>query len=237
MKGVWTVALLIALSALAAMLASNALWGFFWVPPSIRFADHAIPEGIAWFENAGVAGRDPEWSDVEARQNAHVNAGLKSCSMDVHAFSDCTFGRILVRNGASRDWLAASSLRPVERDGQLNIALQCLRTMGVADEAPYFGVLGRATSTSGVHWAFVSAETTNKNARRMSGERRHVECAWRENEGGRSFESVTYRYDVAGIEFLTVEVMTSGFGIVALMFYGAALATRSVLGPKMAQKG
>jgi len=237
LRGVSTLALLVALSALAAMATSKFLWGFFCVPPSIRFADHSAPERLAWFENAGVPGKDTKWSDVELQQNTYVKAGLEGCSSDIHAFSDCTFARMLVVNGAPREWLSAKALAPSGRESQLNMALQCLRSMGVADDAPYFGILGEARSNSGVHWAFVSAETTNKDAMRIAGERRHVECAWPENEGGGSFVWRTYRYDVAGVEFLTPVFMAFCFGFVALTLYGIARTKRSVVGSRVAEKG
>ena len=229
-------AVLVGFSIVLAMLASKALWGFCCIPPSIRFADHSIPERIAWFENAGVEGRDTRWSDKEVGQNVHIKAGLERCASDVHAFSDCTFARILVRNGASREWLSAGSLPAVEGESQLKVGLQCLRTVGMPDEAPYFGILGRATSSHGAHWAFISAETTNKNTHSTT-EFRHVECAWPESGSGPSFVWRTYRYDVAGIEFLTPTVMAFCIGFVVLTLYGVARATHSVLKSGSTAKG
>lgn len=143
MKLVSTLALLVALSVGAAMLASKALWGFWWLPPSSRLADQPIPDAIASFEDAGLPGNPVRWSDAEASKNDFVRAGLESCSSKISDFAKCTFSRILMQNGERLDWLSVKSLELADRERQLDLGLRCFRKMGVANEAPYFGVLGR----------------------------------------------------------------------------------------------
>jgi len=80
-----------------------------------------------------------------------------------------------------------------------------------------------------VHWAFISAETTRKDARRLSGEQRHLECAWPEVASEDSVVWNTYRYDVAGIEFLTPFFMACCCSVLTLSLFGFIAALRSSL--------
>jgi hypothetical protein len=59
---------------------------------------------------------------------------------------------------------------------------------------------------------FISAETTDKREDRIA-ERDHVECAWGGGGDGSPNLWATYRYDVAGVEFLTPVVMATGIFI------------------------
>ena len=214
---------LVGLCAALGMLANKAAWGFFVSPSSIRFGPGSTPEAIARFENAGVDPDEVRWSNLEQEQNAYIKSAIERCSSDPAAFADCTFGRILVRNGGGA-WLVASSLEPTQREEQLRRAFRCLQVEGVVDEAPFWGILGKARSEEGASWEFISAETTKKRPSGM-GEFRHLECAWRADEPEGPFLWETYRYDIAGVEFLTPFVMACAFLVPALFIW----ATWSVL--------
>ena len=199
-----------------AAILSKAVWGFYWHPPSIRLSSQLHPSRLSWFEGTRARQADAQWSELPGGKNQRIITELKRCMSDEAAMADCTFARILRNNGGDQAWLAVPVLASSDREAHWRLAQRCLDAVEIPKEAVLFGIVGTMDRTQGGQAMLFAAETNKLG----DGKYHHLECVL----DGDKFLSNSYKYEVAGLEFLTT------FRIAGLLAAGSLVGAGVILG-------
>lgn len=207
------------------VIISKLLWWLWWFPPTIRLDSGAKPVALSWFESQDLARPDTHWSELRASNSEYIVTELQRCQSHPHAIADCKFARFLIFNGGKSAWLDTLPVAPEKRVALWNAARGCVGTQAIPKTASLSGVLGELVTSRGARWGFVSAETTPLE----DGKYHHLECSWPlEDTGPSAFLLRRYRYEHAGVEFLTAPLISATLMIITFVCSSMIAAVRRI---------
>ncbi len=205
----------------AGLGASKSLWDYWWVPPAVYIDPAAHPRAIAFFSR---------WPSLEVKpiadRNEVLGSQLTRCSGG--QTEECTYGRVLLQT-RNVEWIAL----PVIADSSVHTAFNAAQRL-----SPAAFVREGQNGTGVVAIYDLHGETLTlvafNTAELHDDTHGYAEMLLRGSGGDITLsDSISYYYDVAGIEFATPRVLVLlgiilAFAVAALVAAVGFLARRGM---------